>query len=85
MTITAEIREQVRKRANFTCEFCGVTESDVGNQLTIDHFQPISRSGNDNMDNLIYSCISCNQYKLEYWPNTSNDPILWNPRHESSF
>jgi len=26
MTITVDIREQVRQRANFACEFCGVTE-----------------------------------------------------------
>ena len=40
MTIRVEIREQVRQRANFACEFCGVSESDTGNLLTVDHFQP---------------------------------------------
>jgi len=38
MTITADIREQVRQRANFACEFCGVTETDTGGHLTVDHF-----------------------------------------------
>jgi hypothetical protein len=39
MTITVDIREQVRQRANFACEFCGVSEINTGGQLTIDHFQ----------------------------------------------
>ncbi len=34
------MRELVRQRAHFACEFCGVTETDVGGELTIDHFQP---------------------------------------------
>lgn len=84
MTITAEIREQVRQRANFACEFCGVTESDTGDQLTVDHFQPKSKGGADDIDNLIYCCVNCNQYKLDYWPTKPADPMLWNPRHESA-
>lgn len=45
--ISAELREQVRQRANFAYEFCGVSETDVGAKLTIDHFQPQSREGSD--------------------------------------
>jgi hypothetical protein len=40
MTVTADIREQVRQRAGFAGGFCGVTETDTGGELTIDHFQP---------------------------------------------
>jgi len=74
MTITVDIREQVRQRANFACEFCGVTEIDSGGQLTIDHFQPSTKQGSDNLKNLVYCCIRCNQYKLDYWPTHANDP-----------
>lgn len=79
----AEIREQVRIRANCACEFCGVKEIDIGNQLTIDHFQPKTKGGTDTLDNLIYCCMSCNQYKLNYWQEQPSDPILWNPRTEA--
>ncbi len=82
MTIIANIREQVRQRANFACEFCGVTEIDTGGELTIDHFQPISQQGDDSLENLLYCCIRCNQYKLDYWPTHSDDISLWNPRRE---
>ncbi len=80
--IDADIREQVRQRAGFACEFCGVTESDAGGYLTVDHFQPKSKGGQDNLENLIYCCIQCNQYKFDYWPSSPDDPLLWNPRAE---
>lgn len=82
MTISGEIRQQVRQRANFTCEFCGISESNAGGELTVDHFQPLSKGGDDRLDNLIYCCPRCNQYKLDYWPAGSDDPLLWNPRIE---
>jgi len=82
MTITSETREYIRQRANYACEFCGVTETDVGSELTIDHFQPITKGGDDSLENLLYCCPRCNQYKLDYWPTRPDDPPLWNPRRE---
>jgi len=81
MTINT-VREQVRQRANFACEFCGISETDTGGQLTIDHFQPKKKGGDDSLDNLLYCCVRCNQYKLDYWPTYPDDPSLWNPRRE---
>jgi len=75
-----DLREQVRQRANFACEYCGVSEADTGGQLTIDHFQPKSKGGDDSFDNLLYCCIRCNQYKQDYWPANTDEPSLWNPR-----
>ncbi|MEM8637826.1 MAG: HNH endonuclease [Cyanobacteria bacterium P01_G01_bin.54] len=83
MTLSPQIRQQVRLRANFACEYCDVAETDSGGQLTIDHFQPRSKGGTDEISNLIYCCIRCNQHKLDYWPSTPTDPALWNPRQES--
>ena len=77
-----DIREQVRRRANFACEFCGVTEVNTGGRLTIDHFRPRTKGGSDSPENLLYCCVRCNQYKQDYWPTTSGDPSLWNPRLE---
>lgn len=83
MTLTAELRAQVRKRANFRCEYCDVSEQDTVGELTIDHYHPQAYGGNDDLDNLIYCCQRCNQYKSDYWPRTSTAPALWNPRRES--
>ncbi len=79
MSIKPAIREQVRQRAQLACEFCGITEADVGSQLTIDHFQPRAKGGDDSLDNLIYCCTSCNQYKHDYWPSSPDATSLWNP------
>ena len=83
MSITQAVRLQVRQRANFACEFCGVTETDTGGELTVDHFRPQTKGGTDDLDNLLYSCQRCNQYKADYWPTHPDDPVLWNPRQES--
>jgi 5-methylcytosine-specific restriction endonuclease McrA len=88
MSLSAAIREpvraQVRHRAQCTYEFCGISEIDAGGLLTIDHFQPRSKQGSNHLDNLIYACISCNQYKQDYWPRQDNAPKLWNPRQDSA-
>jgi hypothetical protein len=82
MTIAEVLREQVRKRADYACEFCGITETDAGGELTIDHYQPRVRGGGDNPDNLLYCCSRCNEYKHDYWATRSDDLSLWNPRLE---
>jgi hypothetical protein len=53
----------IRQRYGFACGYCGVSEADVGGELTVDHFQPRAAGGGDDEDNLVYACIRCNQYK----------------------
>ena len=74
--------ESVRTRANFACEYCGVTETDAGGLLTMDHFRPRSAGGSDDAANLVYCCPRCNLHKAAYWPSSPSDPSLWNPRQE---
>lgn len=54
----------------------------MGGELTVDHFQPQSRGGADDLSNLLYCCYRCNQYKADYQPEQPNDPSLWDPRTE---
>jgi hypothetical protein len=82
MSLAAEIVAEVRRRAGFACEFCGVSETDSGGALTLDHFRPVSRGGSDDIDNLIYCCARCNAYKQAYWPEETTALSLWNPRQE---
>lgn len=82
MSIDRQIRELVRQRAGFACEFCGITETDAGGELTIDHYHPSAKGGSDDPSNLVYCCSRCNVYKLDYFPSGQNDPTLWNPRLE---
>jgi hypothetical protein len=80
MTLSTDIRLLVRRRANYACEYCGVTEIDAGGELTIDHFRPQSEHGSDDAQNLLYSCLRCNLYKADYWPRLAGEALLWNPR-----
>ena len=77
------IRDEVRRRADFACEYCGVTEVDTAGLLTIDHFQPSSKEGNDDLENLVYCCNRCNSYKHDYFPTSPNQLHLWNPRNNN--
>ena len=60
MRLGAEIISEVRSRAKYACEYCGVSEIDAGGELSIDHFQPVSRGGGDEFDNLLDCCVRCN-------------------------
>jgi hypothetical protein len=61
--------ELVRQRFHRACGYCGVSETSSGGLLTIDHYHPRSRDGSDDLDNLVYACYKCNQYKHEFWPS----------------
>lgn len=62
----------VRQRYKFRCGYCGVSETDTGGQLTVDHFRPLSKGGSDDDDNLVYSCHRCNLYKGDFLPNADD-------------
>lgn len=53
----------VRELYSFRCGYCGVSEADVGGELTVDHFHPVTAGGGDCDENLVYACVRCNQYK----------------------
>ena len=57
-----------------------MTETDVGGQLTVDHFQPQTHGGANDQSNLLYCFHRWNSYKSDYWPLQANDQPLWNPR-----
>ena len=50
--------------------------------MTVDHFHPQAKGGTNALDNLLYCCVRCNQYKADYWPTQLADPILWHPRRD---
>lgn len=60
-SISKKLRFEVLKRDHFTCQYCGGTAPDV--LLHIDHIEPVSKGGRNNILNLITSCKSCNAGK----------------------
>ncbi len=65
--ITAELRETVRQLYLYRCGYCGVSEVGVGHKLELDHFHPVSRGGDDHLENLVYCCAACNRFKSSFW------------------
>lgn len=77
--ISAHLRRTIRTLYAFSCGYCGVTETEVGAYLTIDHFEPQNASGSDDIVNLVYTCHACNMHKSMAW-NPQNPPVL-HPLH----
>ena len=77
-------RTALRNRFDFRCGYCGVSETDVGAELTVDHFQPGSRGGLDELANWVYCCHACNEFKGDYWEPESPRRILHPLRDERS-
>jgi hypothetical protein len=53
-----------------------VSETQVGAELTIDHFQPLSHGGSNDPDNWVYACHACNEFKGNYWREETTRRIL---------
>ena len=74
--IRPEQRNALRRLYHFCCGYCGVSEVDSGAELTLDHFQPRSQGGTDEVDNLVYCCHACNAYKGTYYQPDAPERIL---------
>ena len=59
--ISKKQRFEVFKRDAFKCQYCGQGAPEA--ILQVDHIKPVSKSGDNNIMNLITSCDSCNQGK----------------------
>lgn len=56
-----KVRFEVFRRDSFKCQYCGKSAPDV--ILNVDHINPASKGGTNDMFNLITSCFECNQGK----------------------
>jgi hypothetical protein len=54
-------RFEVLKRDSFTCQYCGAKAPDA--LLDVDHINPVSKGGDNNITNLITACKACNSGK----------------------
>ena len=59
--LSNKIRFEVFKRDAFKCQYCGKSAPEV--MLEVDHIIPVSKSGNNDLINLITSCRDCNSGK----------------------
>jgi 5-methylcytosine-specific restriction endonuclease McrA len=59
--LTKTLRFETFKRDSFTCQYCGNTPPSV--ILEVDHINPVSKGGDNSIDNLVCSCFDCNRGK----------------------
>jgi hypothetical protein len=61
--LSKKTRFEVFKRDSFTCQYCGNSAPSV--LLEVDHIKPVSKSGDNDITNLITSCVDCNRGKSD--------------------
>jgi len=70
MTISKELRQQIRERAKYLCEYCHSSEEASAARFEIDHIQPRSLGGADTFENLALACQRCNSYRYNFTEGT---------------
>jgi len=84
---SAEIKNHVRERARYLCEYCHTSEKWQYVPFTIDHITPLAKGGSDELDNLALACFHCNRYKSDRVTainsKTGTEIPLFNPRHDN--
>jgi 5-methylcytosine-specific restriction endonuclease McrA len=61
--ISFALRELVRGRAQFRCEYCLLHEDDSYAPHQVDHIVSRKHGGASSADNLAYCCLRCNLWK----------------------
>src|SRR5579871_6465788 len=84
--ISARLRRAVMARAQERCEYCRSPERFSLDSFTIDHIQPITAGGSDDMENLAFACHNCNNRKQDDTtaldPETGERVPLFHPRQD---
>jgi len=71
-------RKNILLRDRYTCQYCG--HKSPANELTMDHVIPRSRGGGSSWENLVTSCIRCNNRKGSQTPEEADMALNRPPR-----
>lgn len=71
-SLSKKARFEVFKRDNFTCQYCGGKAPQV--VLEVDHIEPVSKGGTNDILNLVTSCFDCNRGKSDR--RLSDDSVI---------
>ncbi len=86
MPISDDLRQAIRERANYICEYCHSPERLSANRFTVDHVVPQSLGGSDALDNLALACRRCNERRYNFVagvdPETQEIVPIFNPRKQ---
>ena len=85
--IPQKIKDEVRKRAKGSCEYCKCLKKFVPGSFACEHINPSVRGGTYNLDNLAECCSGCNQSKFTAIsapdPHTNQSVPLYHPRKDN--
>ena len=80
------LRQLVRSRANHTCEYCGLAQSQEPLRFHVEHVVPRQHEGGDAAENLALACHHCNLHKgpnlASLDPQTRELTRLFHPRQD---
>ena len=82
--ISVRKKELLRSRAKGLCEYCQSPEQFSTYDFSADHIIPAGQDGDDDLNNLAFSCQGCNNHK--YNKTEAADPVsgqtvpLFHPR-----
>lgn len=86
MAISSETKRSVRERAEYLCEYCHSSERLSASRFTIDHVQPRSLGGADELENLALACRRCNERRYNFVasidPKSQETVPIFNPRSQ---
>jgi hypothetical protein len=84
MSINEQLKDAVRIRAMYLCEYCHSPEILSASRFTIEHTIPKCLGGDDGFDNLALACRRCNERKYNFVsavdPDTEQIVNIFNPR-----
>ena len=85
-SVSERIRDGVARRAGYRCEYCLLHEEDSGFSHEVDHIISRKHGGSSEMDNLAFSCLTCNRNKgtdvASVKPTTGEALRLFDPRSD---
>ncbi|MDX9730726.1 MAG: HNH endonuclease [Bdellovibrionales bacterium] len=71
-------RENIYRRDDYRCQYCG--ESFSTKDLTLDHVVPASKQGRKDWTNMVTACRRCNHRKANRTPLGAGMPLLSEPK-----
>lgn len=83
--VSAQLRQEVIKRADNCCEYCRISQEDQFFAFEIDHIIAEKHGGPTVSENLCFSCPDCNAFKGSDiasidWDHDEQLAALFNPR-----
>lgn len=68
VTLSRQMRRDIAARDKYNCVYCGRNLNylkTIGVKMVFDHHVPLNKGGDNGLDNVVYSCFTCNSDKSD--------------------